>query len=286
MRRRRTARRMFAPPAPPRRPLSAGPSPPAPPRRPLSAARIARLIARWVFPTPGGPRNTTFSFRRRKSSSWSESICSRRREGWNVKSKSASLFTAGSRLDRIAASRRRLFRSAICAPSNCSIASLPLSEPLSTGCLRPLTRLPYAHASAPGAHSASISASFRRWPGRRLSRSSIAWCLQRPRERPRVRHELGELPDRRFGEPFSVVVRRIVSDIPVLEPAFALVRRRRAMPAGGRRSLGDGASWRAWLSEFRWPAASDAGLKTGAPSGLSARARLRSARRLRCGPFP
>ena len=45
-------------------------------RRPRSAARIARLIARWVFPTPGGPRNTTFSCRRRKSSR-AATICSR-----------------------------------------------------------------------------------------------------------------------------------------------------------------------------------------------------------------
>ena len=52
-----------------------------------------------------GPERAEF-FRRRKSSSGSESICSRRREGWNVKSKSASLFTAGSRLERTAASRR------------------------------------------------------------------------------------------------------------------------------------------------------------------------------------
>ena len=50
----------------------------------LSRGR-ARLIARCVLPTPGGPRKITFSLRSKKSSSWSESICSRSIEGWNLK---------------------------------------------------------------------------------------------------------------------------------------------------------------------------------------------------------
>ena len=52
-----------------------------------------------------------FSFRRRKPARGASR--SAPGAGRAVKSKSASLFTAGSRLDRIAASRRRLFRSAI-----------------------------------------------------------------------------------------------------------------------------------------------------------------------------
>ena len=45
----------------------------------------------------------TFSFRAKKPSSWSESICSRLIEGWKLKSKSSRVLMPGSRLERIAA---------------------------------------------------------------------------------------------------------------------------------------------------------------------------------------
>ena len=69
----------------------------------IGAAAMARLIARCVLPTPGGPRKITFSLRSKKPSSWSESICSRLIEGWKLKSKSSRVLMPGSRLERIAA---------------------------------------------------------------------------------------------------------------------------------------------------------------------------------------
>src|SRR6478609_5544186 len=59
-------------------------------RRPCSAAATARLSARCVLPTPGGPSSTTFSVRSMKLSSCRLSICSRLIEGWNEKSKVSS----------------------------------------------------------------------------------------------------------------------------------------------------------------------------------------------------
>src|SRR5690606_8584445 len=72
---------------------------------------MARLMARWVLPTPGGPRKITFSLRSMKPSSCRLSICSRRMLGWKLKSKPSSVLTAGSLEERMAAWRRRLFRS-------------------------------------------------------------------------------------------------------------------------------------------------------------------------------
>ena len=53
---------------------------------PASAAAIARLIAKCVFPTPGGPSRITFSPRSRKPSSCKLSTCSRLMLGWKAKS--------------------------------------------------------------------------------------------------------------------------------------------------------------------------------------------------------
>src|SRR5436190_17486269 len=67
---------------------------------------MARLIARWVLPTPGGPSSTTFSLRSMKLSSCKLSICSRLMEGWKEKSNVSNVFTTGSREERIAACSR------------------------------------------------------------------------------------------------------------------------------------------------------------------------------------
>ena len=73
-------------------------------------------------------RNTTFSLRFRYPSSCGESICSHRIEGWKLKSKSASVFSPGRRLDRIAVASRRPGRSAIWAASSRVIASAAVNR--------------------------------------------------------------------------------------------------------------------------------------------------------------
>ena len=79
---------------------------------------MASVMVTWVLPTPVGPRKTTFSLRSTKPSSYSESIWSCLTVGWKLKSKSASVLTAGSRLERIAVCWRRLCRSAIWAATS------------------------------------------------------------------------------------------------------------------------------------------------------------------------
>ena len=98
-------------------------------RSTFCAAAIARLTARCVLPTPGGPSSTTFSLRSTKPSSCKLSTCSRFIEGWNEKSNSASVLTAGNREARIAVGSRRLLRSVIWAPRSRSIASAAVSLP-------------------------------------------------------------------------------------------------------------------------------------------------------------
>ena len=77
------------------------------------AAAIARLIAKCVFPTPGGPSRITFSPRSRNPSSCRLSTCSRLMLGWKAKSNWSSVFTAGRREARMAVWRRRLLRSVL-----------------------------------------------------------------------------------------------------------------------------------------------------------------------------
>ena len=69
---------------------------------------MARLIARWVVPTPGGPRKITFSPRSRNPSSCRLSICSRLMLGWKAKSNCTRVFTAGRREARMAVCSRCL----------------------------------------------------------------------------------------------------------------------------------------------------------------------------------
>ena len=55
-------------------PRATRPNPPAvrkPPAGPARSFGFSGSIARCVFPTSGGPRNTTFSFRWSNSSPWS-----------------------------------------------------------------------------------------------------------------------------------------------------------------------------------------------------------------------
>ncbi|MBK6451440.1 MAG: hypothetical protein IPF84_02345 [Proteobacteria bacterium] len=65
--------------------------------------------------------------------------------GWKAKSNDSSVFTAGSREERIAASSRRLLRSETCAVSRRLIASVAASRPPSIS-----RRMPSTASSEPG----------------------------------------------------------------------------------------------------------------------------------------
>ena len=62
---------------------------------PASTAARPSAMARWVLPTPGGPKTSTFSAWAMKRPVASSRTSFWSIEGWNLKSKSSSVFTAG-----------------------------------------------------------------------------------------------------------------------------------------------------------------------------------------------
>ena len=88
---------------------------------------------RMGLPDAGGVRGRSRSpCGRGKNSSCRASICSRLMEGWKLKSKSARVFTAGSREARMAAWSLRLLRRSIWAARSLSIASAAVTRSPST----------------------------------------------------------------------------------------------------------------------------------------------------------
>ena len=67
------------------------------------------------------------------------SICSRLSDGWKAKSNDSSVFTAGSREERIAACNLRLLRSVTCALRRRLIASVAAMRPPSISLRMPST---------------------------------------------------------------------------------------------------------------------------------------------------
>lgn len=101
----------------------------------------------------GIPKKNTFSRRFKKPSSCKLSSCGRWIEDWKAKPNWSMILIAGSREDRIAVCRRRLFLSEICAPRGRSSASPEVSDQRSIS-----ARLSSTAFNAPGSfRSASIS---------------------------------------------------------------------------------------------------------------------------------
>ena len=99
--------------------------------RPLSALATAGLIAKRVLPTPCRPRNARCSLRSMNQISRSESICSRRIEGWEVKPNTDQRLTLSRRHTHTTVASRWQLLGAIWATSGHLIVSPAVNPPLS-----------------------------------------------------------------------------------------------------------------------------------------------------------
>jgi hypothetical protein len=80
--------------------------------KPFLIALTPSAAAKWLFPTPGGPRKRTFVFSRMKLQVASVSICRRSTRGRKVQSKSSRVFPGGKDESlSIVVARRSSFRS-------------------------------------------------------------------------------------------------------------------------------------------------------------------------------
>ena len=77
-------------------------------------------MARWVFPTPGGPRISNACFSRSQAQVASASSLERCTAGWNAKSKFASVWPVGKPDSRSDVRIRRSSRRSSSPRSNCS----------------------------------------------------------------------------------------------------------------------------------------------------------------------
>lgn len=125
------------------------------------AASTPMTTARWVFPTPGLPTSRTFSARSMNPRVEISSRSGRGTDGWNVQSKSASVFTHGRPEERILS----LVILSVLAPASTWVISATArarSAPLRHGD----PYLPARHRHRPGL-PAYASAGYRPLPARR-----------------------------------------------------------------------------------------------------------------------